>query len=177
MSSFSKFIKKHSCLVISVLALFIIILSLQNAGILPENYTNINSNSNEPTIALFSATWCGHCKKLMPEWKKFENQYNNKDNILIVNIDSDDNKDIVKKHGVKGFPTIKFCPKGIYNPDGSITYEGPRNVHGLVEFFNQCKENVEGFTTEQLEEHSEDDSEHENDSLVNGHSTEDFYNY
>ena len=174
MSSFSKLIRKHSCLIISVLAIFVIILSLQNAGIMPENYTNINSNSSDPTIALFSASWCGHCKNLIPHWNKFENKYNNKDNILIVNIDSDNNKDLVKKHSVKGFPTIKFCPQGLNNADGTITYEGTRNFPGLVEFLEQCKENLEGFTTEHLEEHLENDIENED---FKAYSTEDFYNY
>lgn len=172
MSEFSKFIRNNSCMIISILSLFVIILSLQNAGFIPENYTNINTNNSEPTIVLFKADWCGHCKKLIPTWNTFKNDYDNKDNISIITIDNDDNQELVKKHNVNGFPTIKFCPNGVSSTENTITYDGDRNLPGLIEFFEQCQGKVENLS-EELEEHNEEGEEAD----VSGYNTESFYNY
>lgn len=179
MANLEKFMRKHSCIIISVLLLFVIVLSLQNAGILPEQFNNMNNNG-EPTIALFHANWCGHCKNLMPHWKKFEKSHHQKDNILVVNVESDDNPALIKKHGVRGFPTIKYCPKGVNNTDGTITYEGSRNLPGLIEFHSQCNKRLQENFTENLQEHDSDsdsDSDSEDEKKTEGYNTESFYNY
>ncbi len=167
MNNFHKFVKKNSCMIISILCLLIIVLSLQDAGTLPEFF---NSNSSDPTIVAFHANWCGHCKTLMPHWDRFEKEFNGNNGIVVTNIESEEDKQLMKKHGIQGFPTIKYCPKGLHNTEGTVSHEGARTYHGLVEFFNQCTGSKENFS-EELEVHQDTEEEEE------GYTTESFYNY
>ena len=91
-------------------------------------------------LVLFYADWCGHCKKMMPEWQKFQKEFNGKEGINIINVESED-KSIMKKHGIDGFPTIKYCPSGLNNPNDTQLYEGDRTFDGLVAFFNELIKN------------------------------------
>ena len=59
-------------------------------------------NINDDTVLIFYAEWCGHCKKSMNDFKKAVAK--NPKNIMLIN--SDEHKDLVKKYGVTGFPTI-----------------------------------------------------------------------
>jgi len=62
----------------------------------PENKKDNNKESKPVTIVLIHAEWCGHCKNLMPHWKKIEEEYSNHPQIEMVKIESkDDNKDVV----------------------------------------------------------------------------------
>ena len=148
MEEFCKLVKKHCCVIIMVLCSIIILLSLSNSGILSENYTEMNTNYSTPAIVLFHANWCGHCKKLMPEWNKFENNYHKKNGIHVIKLENDEHKDIMKKHEINGFPTIKYCPNGINDNAGTV-YEGPRTEKGLIDFFTNCS--VENFELEEAD--------------------------
>ena len=70
MNNLCKLIKKYSCTIIIALCTCIILMSLYNSGIVSESF-QISQNDTTHVIALFHANWCGHCKKLMPEWIKF----------------------------------------------------------------------------------------------------------
>ena len=149
MNEVCKFIKKYSCTIIMILCGIIILMSLSNSGMLTERLDVMNSNSSEPTIALFHAKWCGHCKRLMPDWLKFEKDYHNQNGISIINLEADEHKELMKKHNITGFPTIKYCPNGIHDTAETIPYEGSRNLPGLVEFHEQfSKENYENLENE-----------------------------
>ena len=46
---------------------------------------NFETFGNKGTLALFHADWCGHCKRLMPEFENFEQSYNGPMSIMKVN--------------------------------------------------------------------------------------------
>ena len=91
---------------------------------------------NKPAIIIFHANWCGHCKKFMPEWNKFTSKNSNA-SIDLLDYESDQSPNMMKLHGINGFPTVKYCPNGVNDPNNSITYNGPRNAQGLNEFLNK----------------------------------------
>tara|TARA_B110000037_G_C16736869_1_gene349475 strand:+ start:78 stop:539 length:462 start_codon:yes stop_codon:yes gene_type:complete len=95
-------------------------------------------NSEEPSVVLFHAPWCGHCKKLMPTWNNIMS--NNKSKIKIIKINCDKHKDISKKYGIKGFPTIKYLPNGLLKtlPDSAKEYTGDRSHNSLTSFISKC---------------------------------------
>lgn len=163
MNDLCKFIKKYSCNIIIGLCAFIIIISLYNSGSLSESF-QVTSNDTTPTIVLFHADWCGHCKKLMPDWIKFEKAYHGKKGVNVVKIESDEDKSIMKLHGVNGYPTIKYCPRGVYNNDGTVDYGGPRNYMGLAEFHEQYA-NAEEHFTEHLENDNDDNDDDDDDNV------------
>ena len=110
--------------------------------------------SRKPMFVEFYANWCGHCKKLAPEWKKLINDiktdHNNKD-IAIVSIESTtfkgDNKEIMKKKyediykllgednlnlDVGGFPTIGLIKNKKWFP-----YEKGRTAIDMINFITE----------------------------------------
>jgi len=170
MNEFCKFIKKYSCKIIISLCILIILLSLYNSGVLSESF-QISPNDTTPTIVLFHADWCGHCKKLMPDWLKFEKDYHNQNGISVINLESDEHKELTKKHNITGFPTIKYCPNGIHDTSGTVPYEGSRNLPGLVEFHGQFSEKLtENFEGCQKSEEGEPEEQ------LTGYDVEDYSN-
>ena len=53
---------------------------------------------------------CGHCKKLDPIWTKLGKHFASNDDVIIAKMDGTGNE--VDGLNVRGFPTIKFYPKG-----------------------------------------------------------------
>jgi len=85
---------------------------------------------NEVTMVEFYAPWCGHCKKLLPEFEKAATKLAD-DDISLAKVDctSDDNKDLCSRFGVTGYPTIKFFKSG-----KDTAYEGARDAKGIMTF-------------------------------------------
>jgi len=95
-----------------------------------EGYANNNNNNSKPTMMLFHAKWCGHCKTLMPVWKKFKEQAN----IDVIEYEADEDPDKMSENNVKGFPTIKCSTSG-----GDVKeFNGERTVAGLNAFAEEC---------------------------------------
>ncbi|CAI9103502.1 OLC1v1001999C2 [Oldenlandia corymbosa var. corymbosa] len=81
----------------------------------------------------FYAPWCGHCKKLAPEYEKLGASFKKAKSVLIGKVNCDDHKDVCSKYGVSGYPTIQWFPKGSLEPK---KYEGARTAEALAEFVN-----------------------------------------
>ena len=67
-------------------------------------------NGGKLALVEFYAPWCGHCKKLAPEYKKAAAELEKGDTgIKLVKVDAtlEENKPLAEKFGIKGFPTIK----------------------------------------------------------------------
>ena len=91
---------------------------------------NLETFENNGSAVLFYAPWCGHCKTIMPEWDNLGKS--NTSSVTISKVNCDEQPDLANKHGVNGFPTIKYLPNGINDSAGGVTYEGERNSQALV---------------------------------------------
>ncbi|XP_057963347.1 probable protein disulfide-isomerase A6 [Malania oleifera] len=81
----------------------------------------------------FYAPWCGHCKKLAPEYEKLGASFKKAKSILIGKVDCDEHKGLCSKYDVSGYPTIQWFPKGSLEPK---KYEGARTAEALTDFAN-----------------------------------------
>ncbi|XP_042397783.1 protein disulfide isomerase-like 2-3 [Zingiber officinale] len=100
-----------------------------------QNFDELVLKSKELWIVEFFAPWCGHCKKLAPEWKKASN--NLKGKVKLGHVDCDAEKSLMSRFGVQGFPTILVFGLDKSNP---YPYEGSRTASA-----------IEAFGLEQLE--------------------------
>ncbi|XP_063305034.1 protein disulfide-isomerase A3 [Pelobates fuscus] len=74
----------------------------------------------------FFAPWCGHCKKLAPEYESAATRL--KGTLSLAKVDCTANSAICNKYGVSGYPTLKIFRDG----EESGSYDGPRTADGIV---------------------------------------------
>jgi len=61
----------------------------------------------------FYAPWCGHCKKLAPEYAAAAAELKASGNkAVLANVDADSEKELGAKYEVEGFPTLKWFVNG-----------------------------------------------------------------
>jgi protein disulfide-isomerase-like protein len=82
------------------------------------------------------APWCGHCKKIAPDWEKLEKKFEGSETVLVASMDctADTTKATCAKHGVKGFPTLQYG-----NPEALETYSEARDYNAMETFANALK--------------------------------------
>ncbi|XP_013149580.1 PREDICTED: protein disulfide-isomerase A6 [Papilio polytes] len=92
----------------------------------PNNFDRLVTKSDEIWIVEFYAPWCGHCKNLVPEYKKAARAL--KGIIKVGGVDADQHKDLAQRYGVTGFPTIKVFSGSKHTP-----YQGQRTAEAFVD--------------------------------------------
>ena len=83
-------------------------------------------------MLLLHMNGCGHCERLMPEWKKFIN--NNNTNIKTRAVEMSEDPALMDKYKVNGFPTILLLGENGKKLD---TYDGDRTADGLLSYCNK----------------------------------------
>mmetsp|Transcript_36630 Transcript_36630/g.58693 ORF Transcript_36630/g.58693 Transcript_36630/m.58693 type:complete len:474 (-) Transcript_36630:32-1453(-) len=91
----------------------------------------------------YYAPWCGHCKKLAPEYEKVGEAFSEVDSVVIAKVDATEND---TPEDIKGFPTLIFYPKG---QTTGVKYSGDRKQEAIISWI---KENASGDVSQVKEE-------------------------
>lgn len=83
---------------------------------------------NRQTMIEFYAPWCGHCKKLAPEYEKAAKDLA-PSSVRLGQVDATEEKEIATRYNVKGFPTLMWFEDG-----QQAEYDGGRTAEGIVEW-------------------------------------------
>ncbi|XP_044503293.1 protein disulfide-isomerase like 2-1-like [Mangifera indica] len=125
--------KNQIWLAFGTLTLLFLSVIAEDVVVLTEENFDKEVGQDRGALVEFYAPWCGHCKKLAPEYEKLGASFKKAKSVLIGKVDCDEQKSICSKYGVSGYPTIQWFPKGSLEPK---KYEGPRTVESLAEFVN-----------------------------------------
>ena len=60
---------------------------------------------------------CGHCKRLAPAYEEVGEAFNDVEEVIVAKVDADADRTLGGRFGVRGFPTLKFFPKGSTTPE------------------------------------------------------------
>ena len=116
-------IKKYKFTIISLMTISLVIF----IGIIYYFYINYKSSTQKESfstdqakIMMFHVDWCPHCKKALPDWNAFKNDSNNikcnNKSLEIIDYDvtgdAPNNKELISKYGIKGYPTILLDNNG-----------------------------------------------------------------
>jgi thiol-disulfide isomerase/thioredoxin len=122
---------KDPKLVLLVLLVLVIVLiicrSNSSFGNIPVPEQDIQGLDKIPEgkTAIFFASWCGHCRASMNEFKKAVQDSNG---LVIMIPESNENRKLMKNYKIQGFPTI-------VKSDGTV-YTGPRRAQDIIDFAN-----------------------------------------
>lgn len=123
---------------------------------------NINSESNDytssqPAFVMYYTNWCGHCKTTKPEFKKLMDSYEGLVNIMMVNCESDKNKDLVKSQNIRGYPTIRYYPNGL--KANYLEYTDDRIYNSFVNYLKtQTANSFENYIDSNMNQNNNDNS-------------------
>uniref|UniRef100_W5N710 Protein disulfide-isomerase A4 n=1 Tax=Lepisosteus oculatus TaxID=7918 RepID=W5N710_LEPOC len=101
-----------------------------------KTFEEIVLDPKKDVLIEFYAPWCGHCKKLEPEYLELGKKYKNEKGLVIAKMDATANDVLHESYKAEGFPTIYFAPSG--DKQHPIKFEdGKRDLEGLSKFLEQ----------------------------------------
>jgi len=128
---FSEYLKMKSYLIGICLA---VVVATVTADVLELTDSDFDSTLEEHDIALvmFYAPWCGHCKRMKPEFEKAAKTLDVSDPpVTLAKVDcTEAGKDTCGRFEVRGYPTVKIFRNGELSQD----YNGPREAPGIIKY-------------------------------------------
>ena len=121
---------KLSYLLLSSLAILGANAASSVLDLIPNNFDKLVLQSGKPSLVEFFAPWCGHCKNLAPVYEELAGNFAFAgDKVQIAKVDADAEKDLGRRFGVQGFPTLKWFDGQSDKPED---YKGGRDLESLT---------------------------------------------
>lgn len=103
--------------------------------LIPKNFDNVVLKSGKPALVEFFAPWCGHCRNLAPVYEELAQAFAHaEDKVTVAKVDADENRDLGKRFGIQGFPTLKWFDG---KSDKPVEYSGGRDLESLSAFITE----------------------------------------
>eukprot|EP00127_Corallochytrium_limacisporum_P007375 Clim_evm12s249 gene=Clim_evmTU12s249 len=82
----------------------------------------------------FYAPWCGHCKKLAPDYAAAAGELKTQTEpvIKLAKVDATEQESLATRFGVRGYPTLKFFKSG-----NEVEYTGGRTKPEIINWLNK----------------------------------------
>mmetsp|Transcript_2010 Transcript_2010/g.1240 ORF Transcript_2010/g.1240 Transcript_2010/m.1240 type:complete len:219 (+) Transcript_2010:81-737(+) len=142
---------------LTLLALTAATASAAVPSLTPDNYDAMTDGKT--VFIKFFAPWCGHCKKMAPDWEKLSGEWEGHEVGLVAEVDcTADGKPLCDANGVKGFPTLKYG-----DPSALDDYQGGRTFSDLSSF---AKENLKPVCSPAKIELCDDEKKKEIETLM-----------
>lgn len=86
-------------------------------------------------LVMYFAPWCGHCKRLEPEYEVVADAFSKKKSqVAIAKVNADENRELGQRAGIQGFPTLKYYPGAGGAP---VDYQGERTADKIAAFVTE----------------------------------------
>ena len=108
--------------------------------------------SQQPSLVLFYAPWCGHSQRVMPDFEVVASTFTTdadaddsdaddseppQPTVLIARVNVDKHRHFAKRFNLFGFPTIKYFNKGPWSTtEQGSKYTGGMDAASMVDFIN-----------------------------------------
>ncbi len=88
------------------------------------------------TFVDFYATWCGPCKQMEPIIGQFEERMSDRTDVVRIDIEDPDMRDVVRRYNVISVPTLMFFRRGevLWRESGAVSY------HHLVTILEELEQ-------------------------------------
>eukprot|EP00163_Fabomonas_tropica_P011890 TRINITY_DN2285_c0_g1_i1.p1 TRINITY_DN2285_c0_g1~~TRINITY_DN2285_c0_g1_i1.p1 ORF type:complete len:489 (+),score=191.04 TRINITY_DN2285_c0_g1_i1:245-1711(+) len=93
--------------------------------------------ANPVTLVEFYAPWCGHCKRLEPEYNKAAELLGANEDVALSKVDATEEPELAQEHGVRGYPTLKVFRKNKEGERKVSEYNGPRDAKGIAAYMEK----------------------------------------
>lgn len=97
----------------------------------PKDFKNGKATCGKGAV-VFYAPWCGHCKTMSADWKKFAHQA--PQGFKVAALDCEAYPAVAQEFGVNAYPTIFM----IDSQGNLVRYKGERDLRSLVTWANSA---------------------------------------
>jgi protein disulfide-isomerase A1 len=116
--------------------------------IVGKNFQSEVIDSDADVFVKFYAPWCGHCKTMAPIWEELATELKDVAHFVIADFDATMNE--ADGVDVKGFPTLKFYPRGAKG-SAPLDYEGERTKEGFLAYIKEHSQAYKDHQARQTE--------------------------
>ncbi|KAL5251923.1 hypothetical protein ACHWQZ_G014904 [Mnemiopsis leidyi] len=96
-----------------------------------QSFKRLLRKTELPILTMFYAPWCGHCKRMKPEFNEAATAMKGKAVLVGINADGSKGAGPSQEYNVTSFPTILYFEKGAYK----FKFTGDRTRDGLCTCF------------------------------------------